>query len=134
MNQNDMDSLFTRPVPPVDPSGLIAAPDGADAFDDEIPARPRGPWLGVGALALVGIVAIIDGIAISVAYDDDYDTAIALAIVAIAIATASFGLGLAAVITRRGRAWGVAAMVLSVVANPYLLAGMLGIASGMFGA
>ncbi len=114
-----------------DLSGIFAARD--DTLMTALPPRPRRPWLGVCSIALVVVVAVVDAIAIRTAYANDYATAIALAVTAIGTATIAFGLALVAVITRRGRWWGVAALPLSVAVNPYLLAAILGMASGIAG-
>lgn len=95
------------------------------------PRRPRGPWLGIAAVALVVVVIIIDAIAIGMAYTDQVQTTIVVAFIAIALAVVAFCLGLAAFILRAGRWWGLAAMPLSLIVNPYLLAGVLALVSNI---
>jgi hypothetical protein len=115
-------------VPGVLPGAL---PDADAAADAPMPSRTRRPWLGITAVALVVLVVIVDAIAIGLAYTDQYETSIIVAFVAIALAVVSFCLGLAAFILRAGRWWGLVAMPLSLLVNPYLLAGVLALVSNI---
>lgn len=94
--------------------------------DDESAARSRRrPWLGVTAFVIAVALAAADVYAIVVAIGDYYELAIMLAIGATIGTIIAFLLGAAALVLGRGRWWGVAAMVLSVLANPFTLVQVL---------
>jgi zinc transporter ZupT len=84
-------------------------------------------WLGVTAFVIAVVFSLVDGYAIGVAIGDNYELAVVLAVVAIVGTIIAFLLGAAALVLGRGRGrwWGFAAMVLSVVANPVTLVQIL---------
>jgi hypothetical protein len=81
----------------------------------------RRGWPGISSLALVGVLVMVEAIAISIGAAGHWTAATVLAWCVIALSVVAFLGGLAAVILARGRRWGAAAMVLSVVANPLVL-------------
>jgi hypothetical protein len=101
--------------------------EGAEDVDGELPEQegtiaPR--WraaLGIGALVLAAATAALTASAIVVASANDYPAGIMLGYAAIAVsALAVVAGGLAAILARGGR-FGVAAIVLAIVANPFVL-------------
>ena len=85
------------------------------------PPRNLGLFATVAAAALGVVVAI----AVSVAADGDHAAGTGLAWVAIVGTALTFALGVAAVVLRRGRRWGVVAVILSLAVNPFLLTRLL---------
>lgn len=69
--------------------------------------------------------AVADGYAVAVAIGDYYELAILLAVVATVGTVIAFLLGAVALVLGRGRWFGLAAMVLSVLANPFTLVQLL---------
>ncbi|MCU1542440.1 MAG: hypothetical protein JWM50_305 [Microbacteriaceae bacterium] len=99
----------------------VENPDRAD----DAPGRARtAPGLiavvGAAAFAAVHIVAIVE------ATSGNYSGATTLAWVAIVGTTATLLLAIAAVGLDRGRRWGAVAIILSLVANPFILVRILG--------
>lgn len=88
--------------------------------------RRNGPALGVFACVLAGVTVILFATGMSLAVGDDFLTSRYVGYFAIAASIAGFLVGGFAAITGRGRAWGAWAMVVSVLANPVLLAQALG--------
>ena len=99
-------------------SGLFAPRSPSD----DAPRRGLGPL----AFALAVFFAVVTTVAVAVAAGGDYPTATTLAWFAIAGTAGSFVLGAAAAVLGRGRRWALAALVVSVVANPLLLRLILG--------
>lgn len=93
--------------------------EDGQAQQRERPVRRRA--LGVLAVVAATIFAVIEVVAVAAGASDDYATATQLAIVVIVgtIATAVAGAG--AVIIGAGRAWGLVAVLLSIVVNPLVL-------------
>ncbi|HAM26735.1 MAG TPA: hypothetical protein DCP11_08550 [Microbacteriaceae bacterium] len=81
----------------------------------------RRGWPGIASLAFTVVLVIVEAVAISIGAAGQWTAATVLAWCAISLTVVSFLGGLAAVIRARGRRWGVAAMVLSVLANPLVL-------------
>jgi hypothetical protein len=81
----------------------------------------RRQWPGLAALALAVLLVVLAATAVSIGSTGQWAAATVLAWAVIALTIVSFLGGLAAVILRRGRRWGAAAMVLSVLANPLVL-------------
>ena len=111
------------------PKGIEIFGKAATPVSSKSPTAPeaarRKPWLGVVALVIALALAAADGYAIAVAIGDYYELAILLAIAATIGTVIAFLLGAAALVLGRGRWWGVAAMVLSVFANPFTLVQLL---------
>lgn len=84
--------------------------------------KPAPPWIpGVAAFLLAIGSAIVQAVGIAQASASHWELGAQLAWVAIALSVVAIIVGLVAVILNRGRRWGVAAMVLGVVANPLVL-------------
>jgi hypothetical protein len=96
-----------------------------DAPADAPPGRSR---TAPGLLALSGaaVFAIVHIVAVVVATAGEFGTATTLAWVAIIGTTATLLLSIAAVGLDRGRRWGAVAVILSLVANPFILMRILG--------
>ena len=95
--------------------------------------RRRTVWLGLGALALALLTAVLTGLAVSAATAGDESGAQWLAIVAIAASILSFLSGVFALMTRRGRLLGGLTAVLAIAANPWILLQVLDFFSNFVG-
>jgi hypothetical protein len=101
-------------VPPVD--GVV----------QRKPRRQIRALPGILALAAsgAGLLALIVGLVVAAsrtADAGDWAAAAGIAILANLLTAGGVIIGLVAVVFRRGRRWGVAAIVLGVVANPFVL-------------
>jgi hypothetical protein len=94
------------------------------------PERRRSSIPGLVALLLAVATEVVTGIAVGVATGGDVDAGTALGYTAIGMSVAAILLGLVAVLARLGRTWGVAAIVLGVLANPWLQLVVLRFISG----
>ena len=81
--------------------------------------------LGMTAFGLAAVLALVDIAAIMLATAGDWTTGTLLGVMSSVLTILSLGLGLAAIVLNRGRAWGLAAGILSIVANPWLLTRIL---------
>jgi hypothetical protein len=88
---------------------------------EERPVRKRGPLLGLIALGLAVLTVVAHAVAVVIASGNDFAPATIAGYVAIGLSVASVLAGAVAVILRLGRVWGIIAIVLGVVANPFLL-------------
>ena len=86
------------------------------------------PLLPSGA-SLVTVPSTVAGILL--AMDGTYEAAILLAYLATGASVVSVLCGAAAVVTGRGRGWGVLAILLGVLSSPPLLTRLLSWASGL---
>jgi hypothetical protein len=93
----------------------------ATAEDAENGAGGARSLPGLVALVAAGLFAVLHGTAVGTASVGDFGTATALAWTVIVGTIASLLLGVAAVVLGRGRRWGAIAVVLSLVANPFVL-------------
>lgn len=111
---------------PVEPVSVEPALVDYEDEHERMPRRRTRALAGIVALAAsaLGLLALVAGVSVAAsrtADADDWAFASVLALAANVLTAAGFLGGLAAVILRRGRPWGVAAMVLGVVANPFML-------------
>ena len=106
-------------------TGTVEFDAGAPVDD----AQPRSRWLGVFALGTAVTTALLLGFGIGTSMGGNFVTGTALGYSAAAASFCSVLLGLVAVIGRRGRVWGIAAMLLGFFANPFVLTAILGIAA-----
>ncbi|TXN32368.1 hypothetical protein [Lacisediminihabitans profunda] len=81
----------------------------------------RRQWPGLAALALAVLLVVVEAVAVSIGSTGHWAAATVLAWAVISLTIVSFLGGLVGVALRRGRRWGAAAMVVSVVANPLVL-------------
>ena len=100
------------------------------SIDDEgVTGEPHttavSPRLGVVAVALTLLLAVVVGFAVAVASVGDDATGSVLAWFAIVGTTATFVMGAAAIITGRGRRWGAVAVILSLIVNPWIMTQLL---------
>ncbi len=86
------------------------------------PRRPRRTWpLGHIAFGFAVLLVILEGVAVYLASSGEPGVATVLGQVLVVATALPLALGLLAVIRNRKRGWGIAAMILSLVANPVLL-------------
>lgn len=97
-------------------------PDDIDDIGDEPPAEAQASrpsaMLGITAAALALVCGAIGIVGVAVASSGDYAFGTVLAQLAIGGTLVAFVLGVLAIILRRGRGWGVAALAVSFIANP----------------
>ena len=98
---------------------------------EEPVARPRRPWLGLGAVALTLATIGVHIAALIVSTAGDFPTGTLLAYVATGISAVAVVAGIVAAILGRGRAWGIAAALVAVLANPLVLLAILRFLSGL---
>ena len=95
---------------------------------DPAPIAPRTlpvRLVGVVALGVAALALVAEVVAIAIGSAGQWPLATALAWVAIVLTVAAAALGLVAVVRRRGRAWGLAAVVVAVLGNPLVQIGVL---------
>lgn len=95
---------------------------------ETVPARRRSGWrppIGALALGLALLFVVADAVAIAVSAQGQWvlGTLIAQAIIVATIA--SFALGIGAFVANRGRRYAAVAVVISILANPLVLTGIL---------
>lgn len=90
--------------------------------------------LGAGSFGAALLLAVVEAIAIALGSDQHFVAATILAWCVIVLTVASFIAGLVAVVSGRGRRGGIAAMVLSVLANPLVLVWLLGTVGSLLAA
>ena len=111
-------------------------------YDEEtIPAGPetepvelsRIPTalVGIVALGFAVITAVVQVIAIVTASAHDFEQGTVLAWSAIVLSVFAVAGGVVAIILRRGRRWGVVAIVLGVIGNPFILLVVLSFVRGL---
>ena len=86
---------------------------------------PAAPRLGLTAVVLAAAFGVLVGVAVAAAAEGDQATGTALAWFAIVGTVFTFALGVAAIVLHRGRRWGVVAIILSLLANPWILTQIL---------
>lgn len=95
---------------------------------------PRAlPGLLALGLSLLGLVGLIVGISLAsspTADDGAWATATVIAYLTNALTAAGALLGLVAIILRRGRAVGIAGLIIGVLANPFLLVSLFSLFGG----
>ena len=103
------------------------------AADDPAAPIPRGKTAVLGALAallaVLTVAALVSGIVIATALD--YRLATTLSYAAIGLSVLAVIGGVAAVILDLGRRWGIAAVILGIVANPLVLLVVLRFLGGL---
>ncbi len=85
-----------------------------------------GP-LGAGALTTAVVAIVLEIIAISVASSGAWTAGTVLAWLVIALTVVALVGGIVAVVFRRGRATGIAAIVLAILGNPLVLVWLFGV-------
>ncbi|CAN5397193.1 hypothetical protein BH11ACT5_BH11ACT5_22230 [soil metagenome] len=97
----------------------------------EEPVRVRRPYLGIAAVVLALGTVGVHIAAIVVATGRDFPTGTYLGYVAIGLSALTVVVGLVAAVIGRGRAWGIAAAVVGILANPWVLLVVLRFLSGL---
>jgi K+-sensing histidine kinase KdpD len=124
----DADVPAAPAVPRTD--GPARDAEGLDIFDDpthdESAAPARSSRLGVVVLVLAVVLLALDGLAIALLAGDGVTAAASIALVTMLASIAVGVVALVAVATRRGRWPAVAAVLLSVLANPFVFVWLLG--------
>ncbi len=92
---------------------------------DRPETREKTALLGAMALALAVVAGVFQALAIGVSTAGDFSLGTVLAYLAIALAVAAFIGATVAILLDRGRRLGVVAAVVAIIANPYILLGML---------
>lgn len=96
------------------------------------PPRPQRPWpIGPIALAIAVLLAAAEVIGVLLANSGQFGVAGIIGQSLIVLTVLSFLLGLFAVIRGRGRGWGIAAMILSLLVNPLVLINLLSLFGGV---
>lgn len=112
---------------PVGEPSLVAPPVVEEPVVDEPPRKARKPWpLGYVAFGIGVLLVIAEGVAVYLGSFGEPAVATIIGQVLVVITAFPFALGLLAAIRNRNREWGIAAMVLAVVANPFILINVLG--------
>lgn len=120
-------------VVPIYVQPLVDEPEPPEEIvqdEPEPPARTR-PWLGLVAVALTLAMIGVHIAAIVVATAGDFPQGTLLGYLAIGLSGLAVVVGVTAAILGRGRAWGIAATVVAVLANPWVLLGVLRLLSGL---
>lgn len=105
-------------------------PDEPAEVVEEAP-RARRPWVGLVAVALTLATIGVHVAAIAVATDGDFPLGTLLGYIAIGVSVLAVVVGVLAAIIGRGRAWGIGAAVVAVLANPVVLLIVLRFLSGL---
>jgi hypothetical protein len=96
------------------------------------PPRERRQWpIGIIALCLAVLLAAAEVVGVLLAGNGQFGVATLIGQSLIVLTVLSFLLGLFAVIRGRGRGWGIAAMILSVLVNPLVLINLLALFGGV---
>lgn len=94
---------------------------------EEQPRELWRPWpLGYLAFGIAVLLVIVEGVAVYLGSFGEPAVATIIGQFLVVFTAFPFALGLLAVIRNRNREWGVAAMVLAVIANPFILINVLG--------
>lgn len=118
---DDAEVVVAELVEDEEPAPPAAAP-AAEPIPDPAPARgPRRPVLGWLAAAVAIATAVFHGLAVAVATARDPDSATTFAWISIGLSLGGVLLGVAAVVFRSGRAVGVVAAIVALLANPWVL-------------
>jgi hypothetical protein len=129
-------------TPPNDTATYASAPaDGAMVWPDDpdgteepekrrVVVRPRGRYLGVVAFSLAALLFAANVVGIVLSNSGSDQAALSIAYVTIFGTIFTFLGGLIAAVLNFGRVWGIAAVVLSVFANPFVLVVLLGSFTG----
>jgi hypothetical protein len=128
-------ALTSEPVQPRVPGDdSMAWPDDPDGTEQpeqrRITVKPRGRYLGVVAFILAALLFGANIVGIVLSNTGSEDAALAIAYVTIFSTILTFLGGLVAAVFNFGRGWGVGAVVLSVLANPFVLVVLLGSFTG----
>jgi hypothetical protein len=128
---NDVPEQADQVSQQFEPAGQQSEEAGFAEHDRAAEARPDPSRMpGRIALALSLLLLALDVVALVLADNRAWVAATVLAQVATVGTIVAFVVGAGAVILSRGRRWGIAAVVLAVVANPIILTKVLGFLAG----
>ncbi len=104
-----------------------AAPKPLGGVPEQLAAAPQRRPLPLGYIAFTAavVLAIAEGIAISLAYSNQQALAASIGQVLVVLSALPLALGLFVAIRGPRREWGIAAMVVAIVANPLILINVL---------
>lgn len=92
-----------------------------DPIEERAP-RPRRPWpLTSIAFGLAVVLLIAQGVAVFLASTGEPRAASVLAEILIILTAVPFVIGIVALVRGPHRLWAIAAMIVSVIANPFIL-------------
>lgn len=98
-----------------------------DHPEPRAPREPRKPWpFGLIALSIAIVLVIAEVIAISMAVAGEFTAATVFGQILIALTALPVAVGVLAVIRRRNTGLGIAAIVLAIIANPFVQVNLLG--------
>lgn len=104
----------------------VVVPDPVETPDAPPPEpRVKTPLLGAAAVAAAAIAGVLQAVAIVVATGGDYFASTVLAYLSIGLAVLGVVVGVVAIVLHRGRRLGVVAVVVGVIANPFVLLTLL---------
>jgi hypothetical protein len=121
-----IDPAATDPAARGGYAATATAAPGDPGHPDAEPERTRrlAP-LGLIAFVTAAVLAVAEGVAIYLGSLGQYAAATVLAQVLVVLTAVPLALGLYAVVRRRNRDWGIAAMVVALAANPLVLSNLL---------
>jgi hypothetical protein len=93
------------------------------------PVRP-GARPGAVSLGLAAAAAALEALAIAIGSAGQWPAATVLAWFTIGLMAVAFVLGVVAILSRRGRRWGIAAVLVSLIGNPLILVGLFAMLGG----
>lgn len=124
----------------LDPAGVLTRSDDAGGYVSlaPVPIRPRERearpllphwWPAAVAFLLVVVVVVLDAVAVGLAGSGSFAAATVVAWVAIVLSVLSVLGGILAIVLGRGRPVAIAAVILGILANPWLLTRLLELAA-----
>jgi hypothetical protein len=115
-------------------AGAMSWPDGPDGTEEpekrRVVVRERGRYLGVVAFILAALLFGTNVVGIVLSNTGSDELALNIAYITIFGTILTFVGGFVAAVLNFGRVWGVAAVVLSVLGNPFVLVVLLGSFTG----
>ena len=122
--------IYVQPLE--DEPELVVEDDEHPDPDTERTEEPRGraPFVGIAAAVLALGTIGVHVAAVVVSSSGDFVTGAQLGWVAIGLSALAVVVGIVAAIIGRGRAWGIVAALVAVLANPYVLLTVLTFISG----
>jgi hypothetical protein len=102
----------------------------AEEAEEDAPRKPTS-LIGLTAVALALATIGVHIAAIVVASGGDFPTGTTLGYLAVGLSALAVVVGILAAIVGRGRAWGIGAAIIAVLANPWVLLVVLRFLSGL---
>jgi hypothetical protein len=131
----DYSKWQTVPIPVVSEADLrvpVGLPAESPVATGPVATRRHSPRWVIGAVSLAIAVAtvILHIVAVSIASGGDWAAGTVVGYVAIGTSILGIAVGALAILLSRGRGLGIVAVVVSILANPYLLLQLLNFFSG----